>query len=119
MTRPFRLRAPQISEDDVEAGCKTILALHNYWVGRLNAGLFKSWDGQRPIRGVPKGTPDYVCCHGRHRNFLLEVKRPGGKLNPDQEIQIQVIRDQFELPVAVVESVDELCNFLAQHERSP
>jgi hypothetical protein len=119
MPRPFRLTPPKISENDVEAGCKTILALHRYWVIRLHAGAFKSWDGLRPIKGCAKGTPDYACLHGRHRNFLLEVKRPGGTLEPDQEIQITMIRDQFELPVVVVESVEELCNFLARHERSP
>lgn len=119
MTRPFRLTPPPISEDDVEEGCKTVLALHSYWVIRLHAGTFKSWDGLRPIRGVPKGTPDYACLHGRHRNFALEVKRPGGKLSDDQKIQIAVLRDQFELPVVVVESVEDLCNFLAKHEHPP
>jgi len=119
MPRPFRLTPPKISEDDVESGCLTILNLHRYWVARLHAGVFKSLDGSRYIRGVPKGTPDYACCHEIHRNFLLEVKRPGGKLNPDQEIQIDVIRDQFRLPIVVVESVEELCNFLARHEHPP
>ena len=117
--RPFRLAAPRLSENDVEAGCLDILALHRYWVRKLHAGIFKSLDGRRHIHGVPKGTPDYVCLHGRHRNFLLEVKRPGGKLNPDQEIQIAVAREQFDLPVAVVEGVEELSAWLAQHERSP
>jgi hypothetical protein len=119
MPRPFRLTPPPISEDDVEAGCLDVLALHHYWVARLHAGVFKSLDDRRYIRGVSKGTPDYACLHSRHRNFLLEVKRPGGKLNPDQVIQIQVLREQFDLPVVVVEGVEELCNFLAKHEHPP
>lgn len=119
MSKPFRLTPPQISENDVEAGCKTILALHSYWVIRLNAGVFKSMDGNRHIRGVPKGTPDYACLHGRFRNFLLEVKRPGGDLSPEQELQITVLKRQWDLPIVVVETVDQLCNFLAAHERSP
>jgi len=119
MPRPFRLTPPKISEDDVESGCLTILGLHHYWVAKLHAGVFKALDGLRYVRGVPKGTPDYVCCHEYHRNFLLEVKRPGGKLNPDQEIQIAVLKEHFRLPIAVVESAEELCNFLARHEHPP
>jgi hypothetical protein len=119
MNRPFRLKPPVISENDVEAGCKTILALHQYWVIRLHAGVFQSLDARRYIHGVPKGTPDYACLHSRHRNFLLEVKRPGGELSRDQDLQIRILQDGWSLPVAVVESVDQLCTFLAQHERSP
>jgi len=117
--RPFRLTSLQPSENDIEAGCITILELHNYWVVRLHAGVFKSLDDRRHIHGVKKGTPDYACMHEFHRNFLLEVKRPGGKLSPDQETQIGDIRFRFRLPIVVVSSVDELCNFLAQHERAP
>lgn len=119
MSRPFRLTPPQISENDVEAGCKTILQLHQYWVIRLHAGVFQSLDGRRHIRGVPKGTPDYACLHGRFRGFLLEVKRPGGELSPEQELQISLLRRSLDLPIVVVESVDQLCNFLATHERGP
>lgn len=119
MTRPFRLTAPRATENDVEAGCKTILSLHNYWVVRLHAGTFKSIDGQRWVKGVPKGTPDYACLHAEHRNFLLEVKRPGGALSDEQLRQTEYLSLIFNLPIAVVESVKELQFFLAQHERSP
>jgi hypothetical protein len=117
--KPFRLVAPTPSENDVEAGCLTILNLHHYWVVRLHAGLFQSMDCLRKIKGVDKGTPDYACLHERHRNFLMEVKRPGGALNDNQKIQIANLQRNFGLPVVVVESAEELCNFLARHERSP
>ena len=119
MSGAFRLTAQRPSERDVIAGCKTILGLHHYWVIRLHAGVFETLDQDRKVHGVPKGTPDFACLHGRHRSFLMEVKRPGGKLSPVQEIQIAVLREQWELPVVVVESVDELCNWLAKHEHSP
>jgi len=117
--RSFRLTAPIPSENDVEAGCKTILELHKYWVVKLHAGVFDSLDGRRKIQGVPRGTPDYFCAHEFHRNFLLEVKRPGGVLSPDQQAQIAFLKLQYRLPIAVVESARELSAFLAQHERSP
>lgn len=118
-TRPFRLAAPKPKENDIEAGCMTILQLHSYWVVRLHAGVFQTLDGRRHVHGVKKGTPDYACLHERHRAFLLEVKRPGGVLSPDQEVQIGLLKLQYRLPIVVVESAEELCNFLAKHERSP
>lgn len=118
--RPFRLRAPVASENDIEAGCKTILSLHKYLVIRNHAGTFQTLDCNRKIRGVPKGFPDYTCLHGVHRNFLLEVKRPGGELSDAQREQIDYLQFMHEgLPIAVVQSVDDLHIFLAQHERSP
>lgn len=119
MPRPWALKPPPISEDDVEAGCLTILKLHHYHVIRCHAGVYKTLDDRRHIQGVPKGHPDYACMHGTHRNFLLEVKRPGGKLNPNQEFQIQFLRDQYSLPVVVAEDPAEFARWLAIHERSP
>lgn len=117
MGKAFRLTAPIASENDIEAGCITILELHNYWVVRLHAGVFQTLDGRRHVHGVKKGTPDYACLHEFHRNFLLEVKRPGGTLSDDQRAQIQMLEWRFNLPIVVVESANELCNFLAKHER--
>lgn len=119
MSRAFRLTAPVPSENDIEAGCVTILELHNYWVVKLHAGVFKSLDDRRHIHGVKKGTPDYICAHEFHRNFLLEVKRPGGELSHDQIAQIEFLKLKYRLPIVVVESAEELCSFLAKHERSP
>jgi hypothetical protein len=118
-SRPFRLTPPPISENDVEAGCITILELHNYYVVRLHAGVFQTLDQRRKIHGVHKGTPDYLCAHEIHRGFLLEVKRPGGKLSPVQEGQIWYLETRYKLAIVVVETVDQLCTFLAKHERSP
>ena len=119
MTRPWKLRAPVASENDVEAGCMTILSLHNYWVVRLHAGVFKSLDDRRHIHGVKKGTPDYACLHESHRGFLMEVKRPGGSLSDEQHRQIEFLELIYRLPIVVVASVDDLSLFLARHERSP
>jgi sulfite reductase beta subunit-like hemoprotein len=117
--RPFRLTPPRLSENDVEAQCKTVLALHSYLVIRLHAGVYQTLDGKRHIHGVPKGTPDYACLHKYHRNFLLEVKRPGGELSDDQKVQIAEIQRQYGLPIVVVEHVEQLGNFLARHEHPP
>jgi hypothetical protein len=114
----WKLRAPRASENDIEAGCKTLLALHGYWVVRLHAGVFQSLDGRRHIHGVTKGTPDYACLHEFHRNFLMEVKRPGGALSWIQQKQIKLLRLQYHLPIVVVESADDLSLFLLEHEKN-
>ena len=118
-TRAFKLTAPRATENDIEAGCMTILGLHKYWVVKLHAGTFQTLDCARKLKGVKKGTPDYACMHERHRGFLLEVKRPGGVLSPDQVAEINTLHIQYRLPIAVVDSVEALSSFLARHERSP
>ena len=115
----FRLTGDkiQLSESDVAKACKHLLALRGYWRGRNHAGLFLTYDGKRPIRGEEKGTPDYVFVHERYPGFLLEVKRPGGKLSPDQVRKIAEIRMGYRLAIAVVDSVEELAAWLDEHER--
>lgn len=115
--RQWRLTPPVASENDIEAGCKTLLGLRRYWSTKLHAGVFKSLDDRRHIMGVRKGTPDYVCLHGRNRGFLLEVKRPGGSLSLYQQAEIENLRRQWDLPIVVVETPEELAEFLKEHER--
>ena len=118
MTRPFRLEAPRASENDIEAGCLTVLRLRGYWVARLHAGTFKTVDGQRWIKGNDKGTPDWVAMRGK-RGLLLEVKRPGAKLSLDQQRKIAELRTDYGLPIVVVSDAFQLSAWLDQHERSP
>jgi hypothetical protein len=117
MPRPFRLRPQVPTENDVEAGCLTILELHSYWTVKLHAGVFKTLDGRRHIHGVKKGTPDYACLHEVHRNFLLEVKRPGADLSDDQVVQIGLLELRYRLPIVVVDSPKQLSDFLVEHEK--
>lgn len=117
MSRGWRLTPPTASENDIEAGCKTLLELHRYWYAKQHAGVFQTLDGRRHVHGVRKGTPDYACLHGRHRGFLLEVKRPGGSLSLYQQAEIDILRRQWDLPIVVVETPEELAEFLKEHER--
>jgi hypothetical protein len=52
-------------------------------------------------------------------SFLFEVKRPGGRLSPEQKTRIREIQIGFRLPILVVESVDQLNEWLARHDRAP
>lgn len=115
----FRLRSPQIqlSENDVERACLDLLQLHHYLVLRLQSGLFKTPD-DRWVRLGAKGLPDYAALHQVHPGFLLEVKRPGGSLSPDQQLKIREIQLGYHLAIVVVDSVEGLIQWLKQHERN-
>jgi hypothetical protein len=118
----FKLKSQvlRLSENDVEKACLDLVSLHGYYPIRLHAGLFRSADGKRWIRGVDKGTPDYIVL-GKlgKRVFFLEVKRPGEHLRPDQEKKIWELEAFYSLDTAVVDNVEELAAWLARRERSP
>src|SRR5262252_10124255 len=105
MTRAFRLTAPQLKlvENDVERQCLDLLRLRGYWAARLHAGTFKTVDGQRWIRGVEKGTPDYGALHELYPGFLLETKRPGGSLTLIQSAVITNLERGYRLAVCVAD----------------
>lgn len=80
---------PKPLERDVQAGIESVLDLHEIpWI-RSNAGTMATPTGGR-IRLGPKGWPDMTGClpasFGPHAGKMLaiEVKRPGGKLKPEQ-----------------------------------
>jgi hypothetical protein len=113
----FRLKPPpRLNENDVERACLDLLRLRGYWVGRNHCGTFKSADGNRWIKGAPKGTPDYVTCHAHFPGFLLEVKRPGEEASPEQKTKIMEIRLGYHLAIAVVDTVEALSAWIRQHE---
>jgi len=115
--RTFRLSAPsRPTENDVERACLQVCQLRGYWPARLHAGTFKSADGKRWIKGVPKGTPDYALEHRLYPGFLLEVKRPGEAATPEQQQKHWEIRAGYRLAICVAESAAELARWLDEHE---
>ena len=121
----FRLTSQkiQLSESDVAKACTDLLRWKHYQPQRIPAGRYIMPDQavielcrkhDVPLRwttiGEP-GIPDYVIPA-----WFMEVKRPGGKLSPEQEVKIMDLERTWSLPVAVVESVDELIAWLAQYE---
>jgi hypothetical protein len=118
----FRLRPNEFkpSENDVERACKDLLYLRGYRPLRENSGLFPTPDSlcdqcrakARWVRVGEPGMPDYSIPR-----FMMEVKRPGGKLSAEQEAKI------FELEihgvrVAVVDSAEALLAWLEAYERN-
>lgn len=120
----FRLTPPKIelSESDVAKACVDLLRWKHYQPQRLPAGRYIMPDREvielcqthgvklRWMTLAEPGIPDYVIPA-----WFMEVKRPGGKLSPEQEMKIMDLERTWSLPVAVVESVDELIEWLARH----
>lgn len=113
--KAFKLASPTLVENDVERQCLDFLRLRGYWPVRLHAGTFKSLDGKRHIKGVEKGTPDYAVLHGYRVAFLLEVKRPGGVLSPEQVAKMNEL-ELWPLVVVAVDSVAALKQWLDKRE---
>jgi hypothetical protein len=124
----FRLRPPKpkISEKDVEKACLDVLRYRHYWVVRQHVAHFIMPDPpviqicqkfDIPLRwttaGEP-GLPDWAVMHRERRAFLMETKRPGGKLRPDQVAKIAEIRLGYDLDTLVVSDVDEFVARLDQ-----
>lgn len=109
---PQKMRL-KMTEDDIEQQCEDLLALGGWLVMRNHSGTFKSPDGRRWIKGHPKGTPDYTCIRGRN-SFMLETKRPGEGLSPDQVRRHGELRQFFHVEIVTVDSVEALDAFLKQ-----
>ena len=115
----FRLTPPlpRLTENDVERAVVDVLRLRGYFVVRCHAGTFRSADSARWIKGVERGTPDYATVHERFPGFLLEVKRPGAKLSPEQKTKHEELRIGYRLAIGTVDGVEALIAWLDQHER--
>ena len=57
------------------------------------------------------GIPDYAIPR-----FFVEVKRPGGTLSEVQRAKIEQLQEHWGLETAVVESLDELLQWLARQK---
>jgi hypothetical protein len=103
----FRLRPPQLSENDVERQCLDLLRLRHYRPVRLQSGRFWTLDKKRIITIGEPGIPDYVIPL-----FFVEVKRPGGELSPEQTTKIHELEHIYDVSVAVVDSLEEMLDWL-------
>lgn len=109
--KPFRLTPPppvKLVENDVEKACLNLLRLKGYYPVRLQSGLFKTPDGRWVRIGEP-GLPDYVVIRN---DWFLEVKAPGKTPSPKQIEKIFELEKIHRIPVATVDSVERLIEWL-------
>jgi hypothetical protein len=112
----FRLKHGELREADIAKACLDLLKLRGWYVVRVLCGRFWTLDKRRMVSGPAPGTPDYLCVHAIHPGFFLELKRPGGKLEPMQKFQIAGIEQGYHVLCQVIDHPRALTEFLDLHE---
>ena len=99
-TGRLRLTQPEPAEAVVLAAVLRRLRLHRAvaWVERLNSGAGKLAfaDGTKSqwLRFSWRGAPDLIGQLTDGRILCVEVKRPSGRLRPEQEMFLATVRNQ-------------------------
>jgi hypothetical protein len=96
--------APPMKEGDITRGIRQVL-------GQLGAVAVKFWGGPMTERGVS----DLLCCY-EGRFLAIEVKRPGGRVSPEQERFLERVRAAGGIGL-VIHSIDELIDSLNLRDR--
>jgi len=96
--------------------CTKVLAKRGYWLRRNPVGMFRTLSGN-VVEFGPVGIPDYTALHGTYPAILVEFKRPGKLLRPSQREKFSKIQFGYKLAAVMVESVEQLVEFLEGHER--
>jgi hypothetical protein len=115
---PWFTGPPPATENDIEKACLDLLAIRQYFVVRIHCGTFRSADCKRWLKGADKGTPDYIAAHALYPAFLLETKRPGAALGPDQVFRVREIQVGYRIAFVKADSARELRVWLDQHEQA-
>lgn len=96
-----------MKESDVLAACLQYLALRRIFAWRQNQGAIPLPGGRyRKFNGMA-GQSDIIGCLPDGRFLACEVKRPGGKMSPEQEEFQRRVTEAGGVAVCVT-SIDEL-----------
>jgi hypothetical protein len=91
MSAPFRLKAPEPLETDIQASILKALSIHpavaRAWRQNTGAGRLTYPDGKtsRFVRFSEKGSPDIHGYLKDGRALFVEVKRRQGTVTPEQQ----------------------------------
>lgn len=125
MTAPFRLKAPDPSEQDLLGQIVDLLRWRQAqgrvaWFARVNGGGMKDRTGRwlrfyrlylPNLQPASKGMADLHGMLTGGRYFALEVKKPGEKTSPEQDAFLESVRSAGGI-AAVVYGVAEIQNLL-------
>jgi hypothetical protein len=114
----WRLTSPKVIELEKHVTKAVLETLEwKQWAHeRLDVlGPIQLKDGSWTTIGYP-GRPDYICFHARYPAFYMELKRPGGKVSPEQKrVHWELGLSHFE--VAVINSVEAILAWLTDWEQ--
>jgi len=117
MSNRFRLTPLQVrmSENDIEKSCVDLLHLYRYFPVRQHVGRFRTPDDRWVTIGKP-GDPDWIAV--KSPSFFLEVKRPG-EVATDLQLRRHAELRLYGFDILVVESAEQLRDWLEEWERAP
>jgi hypothetical protein len=118
--KPSSISAPQRQqrrvafERDVLAAVLKLLRLHPRvaWAHRMNVFAMKVAD--RYVKAGFRGMADITGQLKDGRRLEVEVKRPGERMTPEQEVFLTVVRSHGGVALCV-HSIDELATELVAH----
>jgi hypothetical protein len=113
----FQLTPPRVvlSEAEVIDRCEEVLRKRGYWLKRNHVGKFRTPADEWITMGPP-GIMDYIAVHETWPAFFIEFKRRGKRLRDDQQTQFEEIQFGYRLAAVMIDSVEELSDFLSGHE---
>ncbi len=81
-----------MTEHDIQNSIRAALSPHAI-VFRANIGTWRTSDGRYVSTGLPVGFPDLFGFRlSDGKIFFIEVKKPGGKIRPEQTHFIETMR---------------------------
>lgn len=95
-----------LREHDIQNEIRLRLSEMGYAVFRTNVGTFSTSDGRYIKSGLPKGFSDLIAVRGG-RIYFIEVKTPTGRVRPEQETFLAVMRDRYGCAAGIVRSVSD------------
>lgn len=94
------------TEHQIQNAIREALSLRGWCVFRANCGGVVTSDGKYYSSGLPKGFSDLFAVKGGKVVFI-EVKKPGGRLLPHQEIFLKTMSEIYGCVSGVCYSVND------------
>jgi hypothetical protein len=104
-----------VTERDVIHNCTIVLRQRGYWLKRNHVGKFRTPSDDWVIMGPP-GIMDFIAVHETWPAFFIEFKRPREVLRETQLTKFEEIQFGFRLAAVMIDSAEELSDFLNGHE---
>ncbi|MCQ2463949.1 MAG: VRR-NUC domain-containing protein [Oscillospiraceae bacterium] len=95
-----------MTEQDIQNSIRIRLSELGFAVFRANVGKIKLSDGRWFDTGLPKGFSDLFAVRDG-KIYFIEVKKPGGKIRPEQTAFIETMKIRYGCTAGIVYSPEE------------
>lgn len=95
-----------VTEHDIQNAVRVALTKAGHQVFRTNVGSVRLPDGRYFDTGLPKGHADLYGFRPDGQIFYIEMKKPGGRVRPEQVQFLKVMRDKGAL-AGIARSVED------------